>query len=71
MSTIDSDSIPLDGEAALTPDERRALRRIIRDDERASWAWKRLKIITPMVVASMVAIWQLVDWVIRHVRVTP
>lgn len=67
----DTDGIPLDGDTELTPEERKVLRRIIRDDERASWAWKRLKVITPAVVAVAVGVWQAIDWIAKHVKVTP
>lgn len=67
----ETDGMPLDGEAELTPDERKALRRLIRDDERASWAWKRLKVLMPAMVALVVGIWQAFDWVVKHVKVSP
>lgn len=67
----DTDGMPLDGEAELSPAERKALRRIIRDDARASWAWKRLKVLAPAMVGTVVAVWQVWDWIVKHVRVTP
>lgn len=66
----DSDTIPLP-DSDLTAVERKALRRLLRDEERATWAWKRLRIVTPMVVGAMVALWQAWDWLARHVRFTP
>lgn len=67
----ETDGIPLDGEAELTPDERKALRSLIRDRERESWAWRRLRVIMPAVVAVVVGIWQAIDWIVKHVKVTP
>jgi len=42
----------------LTAEERKALRRLIRDDERATWAWKKLRVLVPAAVAVTTAIWQ-------------
>jgi hypothetical protein len=58
-------------DSPLTAAERKALRRLLRDEERASWAWKRLRIVTPIVVGVMVAMWQAWDWVAKHVRFSP
>ena len=66
----ESDTMPL-GDSELTAEERKALRRLIRDDERASWAWKRLRVVTPVAVAVVVALWQAWDWAVRHVKVNP
>ena len=62
--------MPID-DAELSPAERKALRRMLRDEERSSWAWKRLRVVTPVVVTVMVALWQAWDWFVKHVRVTP
>lgn len=56
----DSDSMPLGGED-LSPDERRALRRMIRDEERAQWAWKKLRLWVPIVGSSLYGLLQLWD----------
>lgn len=71
MTMTDSDGMPLDGEADLTPAERRELRRMIRDDERAVWARRKLRFLVPVLVAVVTAIWQAVEWAVKHVRVTP
>lgn len=71
MIQDDSDGMPLDGESELTPAERRALRRMIRDDERATWARRRLRVLVPVGVSIVVALWQAIEWVVKHVRVTP
>ena len=64
----DSDPIPLDGSAELTEAERLALRKVLRDNERASWALRKLRILIPMAVAIVVAVYHGVDWLVKHVR---
>lgn len=64
----DSDTMPLEGETPLTPTERKALRSIIREAERASWAWKKMRIFVPAGVTVVVAGWQAWEWLSRHVR---
>ncbi len=61
----DSDAIPLT-EDELTPSERKAIRRLIRDDERAGWAWRRFRVLVPAMVAVVTALWQFFDWVAAH-----
>jgi hypothetical protein len=63
--------MPLDGESDLTPAERRAIRAIIRETERMTWARKKLRVLAPAFVAVVVVIWQLVEWVQKHIRYTP
>jgi len=53
----------------LTPEELAQIRQLIEESERASWAWKKLKILVPVVVAIVVAIWQAGEWIVKHVRV--
>ena len=48
-----------------------AARKLLRDDERASWAWRQLRVIAPLVVGVAVGLWQLWDWFVKHVKVTP
>lgn len=68
----DSDSMPLDGDAPLTPDERKHLRRLLRDDDRATWARRQLRhLVWPAVTACVFAVWQAGQWVVNHVRVAP
>lgn len=69
--TIDTDDMPLDGEADLTIAERRALRRMLRDDERASWAWRKLRVWVPIVGSALYGAFQAWDWLVKHVKVTP
>ena len=49
------DSLPLDGDKGAHPAERLMLRKMMRDEERASWARRRLKILIPAFVAVVVA----------------
>jgi hypothetical protein len=67
----DSDTLPLEGEPELSPAERLMLRRMIRDEERATWARRRLRVLVPAMVAVVTMVWHAVDWAIKHVRVTP
>lgn len=69
--SVDTDDMVLDGEAELSATERRTLRRLILDDERATWARRRLRVLIPAVVAMVIAIYQFADWVLKHVKVTP
>lgn len=72
MSSDDTDPMPLDGSAPLTAAEVKQLRRLLRDDDRATWARKQLRhLVWPLVVAVVVAIWQAGQWVISHVQVRP
>lgn len=68
--TDETDAMPFP-DSELTPDERKALRRLIRDDERASWAWKKVRVVVPAMVAVVAGLWQAWEWVVRHVRVSP
>lgn len=68
--TEESDAMPL-GDSDLTASERKALRGLLRDQERASWAWKRLRVLVPAVVAVVVALWHAWDWAVKHLKVTP
>lgn len=65
----DSGSMPLDGQPDLSEAERLALRRIIRDEERASWARSKLRVFVPGAVAIVVAVWQAVEWIRNHVTI--
>lgn len=67
----DTDSLPLDGDPELTTEERLALRKLLRDEERASWAWRQLRVLAPVAVAVVVGMWQFWDWLAKHVKVTP
>lgn len=67
----DTDPMDLDGDRPLNKAERDHLRRIMRDDDRTSWALKKMRVVVPMVVAIVVAAWQAWDWLAKHVRVTP
>jgi hypothetical protein len=68
--TRDTDSAPL-SDAPLTPQENRALRGVLRDDERATWAWKKIKVIAPAVIGVAVVFVNSWDWLVKHVRFTP
>jgi hypothetical protein len=63
----DTDSMPLDGAPDLSEAERLALRRLLRDDERAAWARRKLKVIVPVLVSIVVGMWQLFETIKAHV----
>ena len=52
----------------LTPDEVEKVRDLINEAERATWAWKKVRIVIPALVAVVVAIWHGIDWLMKHVR---
>lgn len=71
MSSVDeSRPTPFDG-APLTTDEIKQLRKVLRDEDRAAWARKQLRILTPIVVAVVVGAWQLWQWISNHLSVKP
>lgn len=65
--TKHTDPIDLD-DTPLSPREVERLRRVLRDHDRASWAMRRL---FPALIALAVGLWQLWDWLARHVKVSP
>jgi hypothetical protein len=67
----DTDGIPLDGEPELTEAERKMFRRMLRDDERASWAWRKVRVWVPIVGSSIFALFQAWDWLAKHVTLKP
>lgn len=67
----DTDSMDLDASLPLSPKEVLHVRRLLRDDDRASWALKRLRVLIPVVVAVVAGAWQVWDWAARHIKVTP
>lgn len=67
----DSDHLPLDGRTPLSEAEIKHLRRLLRDDDRATWAMRQLRWILPAAVAIVVAVWQAIEWVVRHVKPSP
>ncbi len=53
----------------LTPEELTQLRNLILESERASWAWKKVRIIVPAAVSVVVVLWQLWEWGKDHLRI--
>ena len=66
----DSDGIPFE-ESELTPGERARLRKMLTESERASWAWRRARVVVPAFVAVIAAGWASIDWVLKHLRFAP
>ncbi len=67
----ESGPAPLDGHAPFTTQEVARLRRLLVDDDRATWARKQLRIIVPLVVSVVVGAYQLWAWVERHLQIKP
>ena len=64
----DSDPMPLTGEADLTSDERLAFRKWLRDQQRVQWLGRQLRWLAPLVTGIAVGLWQLVDFINKHVH---
>lgn len=59
---------PLDGDTPLTAEERRRLRGLLLDDDRATWARKKLMVLVPVVVSAIVGLWQAWEFLSKHVK---
>jgi len=66
----DSDDMPFD-DSEFSPEERARLRKVLVDEERSSWAWRQLRVLTPVAVAVVVGFWQAIDWMIKHLKFQP
>jgi hypothetical protein len=64
----DSDRVPLGGpeQPPLTDAERRAVRRLIKDDEHATWLRKQVRVFTPWLIAVVTALYAFFNWVQSH-----
>lgn len=71
MSQDDTDPMPLDGDKPLTAAERLQLRKILREDERARWAWRKLRVWVPIIGGGLYTVWQGVDWALKHITFKP
>jgi hypothetical protein len=68
---MDTDPTDVDGGTPLSDRELEHVRRVLRDDDRATWARKKLGFILPIVVAVVTALWQVYEWAAKHLKVTP
>lgn len=50
----------------LTEEELRRIRGLLRDDDRATWLRKQLKIFVPAIIAVVSAVYAAVSWVVSH-----
>lgn len=64
-----TDNMPLDGEHELTVEERKAIRRLIRDQERASWLWALIRTYFPWVTTALGVIASAAYWFITEIVV--
>lgn len=67
----DSSPAKFDDYNPFTPDEVRRLRKLLTDDDRATWARKQLRIIVPLLVTILVGAYNLWAWIERHLKITP
>jgi hypothetical protein len=68
MTTQQNDPLDLDDPGApLSAEEREHIRRILRDDDRATWARKKLMVLAPIAVGVVTMAFQLWDWARSHV----
>lgn len=68
MSNPDSGALPLDGAPDLNADERLALRRLLRDQERNNWALRKARWIVPLIVSMVVGFYHFIDWLVKHYK---
>jgi len=52
----------------LSDAEVTRLRKLLRDDDRATWARKQIVTFTPWVVAVVSAAWASVDYFVKHFK---
>lgn len=51
-------------DAALTPEERKKLRLILRDQDRMTWLWATARIWAAWIGGTIAAIWAANEWII-------
>lgn len=68
LASVMGDDFP---SGPLTDLERRALRRIIRDDDRMRWLWPFLREWGGWMIAVGGALWAIYEFAWRHVKFTP
>lgn len=68
ITNPDTDNAPLDDEddRPFGPDERRKLRHVLREADRADWLRKRIKVFTPWLIAVGGAMVACVDWLSKN-----
>lgn len=62
---------PLDGDSPFTAEERRRLRGLLVDDDRATWARKKIAVLVPIVVSLVGGLWVAGEWVVKHITLKP
>lgn len=63
-----TDVADLDGMTPLSEGELRRLRKLLLDDDRATWLRKQIRILLPVVVTAVAAIWGVWEWASKHIR---
>jgi hypothetical protein len=68
MKPLDeSDPVPLE-EGPLEAHELKRLRRMLLEQERASWLWRKLRIWVPIVGSAGYGLFHLADWAVKHYK---
>ena len=67
----ETDSMPLDGESPLTQAEVLRLRVLLREDDRATWLRKQIRVFTPWLVATVAAAYSFGSWIVSHWKAAP
>ncbi len=68
MSDDHSGPMPLDSEHPFSKEEIQRLRKLLRDDDRATWARKQMRVVLPWFVSIVVGAAALIDWVSKHIK---
>ena len=63
----DTAPIAMSGEP-LAETEIARLRRVLLDRDREEWAWKKIRVVTPGIIAIVTVFWQGWDWIVRHLK---
>lgn len=58
-------------ESEFAPSERARLRKLLMENDRAMWAWRKSKIVVPILVAIIVGTWSVIEWILRHIQFKP
>lgn len=72
MSDDDSDKMTLDEwrnphpQQPFTDDERKRLRKLLQDDDRATWLRKQVRVFTPWLIAVVGGVYAVTNWALSH-----
>jgi hypothetical protein len=63
---MDTEPGQLGPQEPFTDEERRRLRKLLVDDDRATWARKQIRIFTPWLIALAGGVYAFADWIQKH-----